>query len=64
MKLLLMQKYLGVPVLSGTFNTYEDIEEFKKNYWGDVNKDWHVIEVSDEEFDEKFTKALIGELNF
>jgi hypothetical protein len=64
MKLFLMQKYLGVPVLSGTFNTYEEIEEFKKNYWGDPNKDWSVIEVSDEEFDEKFSKAVIGELNY
>jgi hypothetical protein len=59
-----MQKFLDVPVLSGVFDTYDDIEEFKKNYWGNPNKDWHVIEVSDEDFTQKFTKALTGELNF
>jgi hypothetical protein len=59
-----MQKFLDVPVLSGVFNTYDDIEDFKKNYWGNPDKDWHVIEVSDEDFTEKFTKALTGELNF
>lgn len=64
MKLFLMQKYLGVPVLSGIFNTYEDIEEFKKNYWGDPNKDWHVIEVSDDDFTDKMERALNGDLNY
>jgi len=59
-----MQKYLGVPVLSGIFNTYEDIEEFKKNYWGDPNKDWHVIEVSDDDFTDKMERALNGDLNY
>ena len=59
-----MQKFLNVPVLSGIFDSYDDIEYFKKNYWGDPNKDWHVIEVSDGDFHAKFTKALVGELNF
>jgi hypothetical protein len=55
---------MGVPVLSGVFSTYEEIDEFKENYWGNSNKDWHVIEVSEDDFDIKFTKAMTGELNF
>jgi hypothetical protein len=64
MKLFLMHKFMGVPVLSGVFSTYEEIDEFKENYWGNSNKDWHVIEVSEDDFDIKFTKAMTGELNF
>lgn len=65
MKLFLMQKFLGVPVLSGIFSTYDEIEEFKSNYWGDAsNKEWHVIEVSEDEFGEKLEKALDGNLNY
>jgi hypothetical protein len=55
---------MGVPVLSGVFNTYDEIDDFKENYWGDPNKDWHVIEVPDEDFNEKLVKALDGDLNY
>jgi len=64
MKLFLMQKFMGVPVLSGVFNTYDEIDNFKENYWGDPNKDWHVIEVPDEDFNEKLVKAIDGDLNY
>jgi len=65
MKLFLMQKFMGVPVLSGIFNTYDEIQDFKNNYWGDPTvRDWHVIEVTEEEMQEKLDKAIEGNLNY
>lgn len=65
MKLLLMQKFMGVPVLSGIFNTYNEIQEFKDNYWGDPSvRDWHVIEVNEDEMQEKLDRAINGDLDY
>jgi len=56
---------MGVPVLSGIFNTYDEIQDFKNNYWGDPTvRDWHVIEVTEEEMQEKLDKAIEGNLNY
>ena len=63
MKLFLMHKVHGVPVMMGVFNDQEEIDEFLKNYWGNPNKDWKIIEVSDKDFSDKFALAIDGNLN-